>query len=98
MQESDIGTHIGRFLIQAKLGEGGMGAVYRAVDTTLDRVVAIKALHPALSADPHIADRFRAEARAQANLNHPNVATLFSFLVEDDHAMMVMEYVEGENF
>ena len=92
------GTSIGNYVIQGKLGEGGMGTVYQGVDSHLDRPVAIKVLHPALARDPSVAERFRAEARAQANLNHHNVATLYSFVAENDNAMMVMEYIDGETF
>ncbi len=91
-----IGAEIGPYRIDAKIGEGGMGVVYKAVDTQLGRPVAVKALSPQLSGNPELVERFRAEARAQARMNHPNVATLYAFLVQDGAAYMVMEYVEGE--
>ncbi|HVN04470.1 MAG TPA: serine/threonine-protein kinase [Bryobacteraceae bacterium] len=93
-----IGREIGNYRIVEKMGEGGMGVVYKAFDTQLDRVVAVKALHPQFSADPDLVERFRAEARTHAQMNHPNVATLYAFLAEDDVAYMVMEFVEGETF
>jgi predicted Ser/Thr protein kinase len=92
-----IGSQIGSYKILDKLGEGGMGVVYKAVDTSLDRVVAIKALSAELAHNPDLEKRFRAEAKAQANLNHTNIATLYAFLVQDGGAWMVMEYIEGES-
>ncbi len=93
-----IGTEIGSYRILEKLGQGGMGVVYKAVDTGLDRMVAMKVLNPDLSKNPDLVERFRAEARAQANLNHTNLATLFAFMVHQGTAIMVMEFVEGETF
>jgi len=92
------GTEIGNYRIQDKIGEGGMGTVYRGVEISLDRPVAIKVLNADLARNPEIVERFRSEARAQANLNHTNVATLYTFLLQDGNAMMVMEYLEGETF
>ncbi len=94
-----IGMEIGSYRILEKIGEGGMGVVYKAVDTGLDRFVAMKVLNPDLSKNPELVSRFRAEAKAQANLNHTNLATLYAFLVHSDGtAVMVMEFVEGETF
>lgn len=93
-----IGTEIASYRILEKLGEGGMGVVYKAVDTALDRMVAIKVLSSEFSRNPELVERFRAEARAQANLNHTNLATLYTFLVQDGNASMVMEFVDGETF
>ncbi len=93
-----IGKEIGNYRILEKIGQGGMGVVYKAVETHLDRVVAVKALNPEYSANPQLLERFRGEARAQAQLNHPNLATLYTFLVVDNIAYMVMEFVEGETF
>ena len=94
-----IGTEIGSYRILEKIGEGGMGVVYKAVDTGLDRIVAMKVLNPDLSKNPELVARFRSEAKAQANLNHTNLATLYAFLVHTDGtAVMVMEFVEGETF
>ncbi|MFI5090585.1 MAG: serine/threonine-protein kinase [Terriglobales bacterium] len=93
-----IGNQIANFRIVDKLGEGGMGVVFRAVDVQLDRPVAIKMLNADLARDPQVVERFRAEARAQANLNHVNLATLYAFLVDQGNAFMVMEFVEGETF
>ena len=90
------GSEIGSYRILEKLGEGGMGVVYKAVDTSLDRVVAIKVLNSDLSRVPELVARFRGEAKAQANLNHTNLATLYAFLTIEGSAMMVMEFVDGE--
>ena len=92
-----VGTQVGNYLIEEMLGEGGMGTVYRALETQLERRVAIKVLNADLARNPSIVERFRAEARAQANLMHPNVAVLYAFLVQDGRAMMVMEYIDGQN-
>jgi serine/threonine-protein kinase len=75
-----------------------MGVVYKAIDVRLDRPVAIKMLTAGLTDNPELVQRFQAEARAQANLNHTNLATLYAFLVDQGNAYMVMEFVEGENF
>jgi serine/threonine-protein kinase len=92
-----IGSQIGSYRILEKLGEGGMGVVYKAVDVGLERVVALKSLSAELAKNPSLEERFRAEARAQANLNHTNIATLFAFFVHEGTAWMVMEFIEGEN-
>jgi serine/threonine protein kinase len=91
-----IDTTIGNYRIDELLGEGGMGVVYRGTDLSLDRTVAIKVLNSDLSRSPELVQRFRAEARAQANLNHVNLATLYTFLVHEGRAMMVMEFIQGE--
>ena len=93
-----IGTQIGSYRILEKLGEGGMGTVYKAVDTALDRNVAIKVLSSDLAGNQELVERFRSEARAQANLNHTNLATLYAFVIQDGRACMVMELVDGETF
>src|SRR5580704_3710021 len=91
-----IGTQIASYRILEKLGEGGMGTVYKALDTSLDRMVAVKVLSSDLTGNPELVQRFRAEAKAQANLNHTNLATLYAFVIEGDRACMVMELVDGE--
>ena len=93
-----VGSQIGDYRIVDKLGEGGMGVVFKAVDVRLDRPVAIKMLPAELASNPELVQRFQAEARAQANLSHTNLATLYAFIVDQGNAYMVMEYVEGENF
>ncbi len=93
-----IGTRLANYLIQEKLGQGGMGVVYKAIDLTLDRPVAIKALPPELARDPGLVERFRHEAKALANLNHVNIATLYSLQEANGQYVMVMEYLEGIAF
>jgi serine/threonine protein kinase len=101
MGDSDstmIGRVIASYRILEKLGEGGMGVVYKAIDTDLDRLAAMKVLGADFSKNPELVGRFRSEAKAQANLNHTNLATLYAFLLHDGTAFMVMEFVDGETF
>src|ERR1700733_15518586 len=93
-----IGTQIGSYRITQKLGEGGMGVVYKAVDVDLDREVAMKVLSSDLTKNPDLVARFRAEAKAQANLNHNNLATLYAFMLHEGTAYMVMEFIDGQTF
>ena len=74
-----------------------MGVVYKAVDVNLDRTVAIKVLSSELSRDPELIERFQTEAKAQANLNHTNIATLYNFINVDGNWLIAMEYVDGMN-
>ena len=87
---------IGNFKIIKKIGEGGMGDVYKGMDTMLEREVAIKSLKPELTSRKDIVTRFKSEAIALARLNHPNIATLYSFFRHDDQFFMVMEFVKGD--
>src|SRR5215467_5060526 len=91
-----INNVVGSYKVLEKIGEGGMGAVYKGVDLMLEREVAIKALRPELARQPDVVERFRAEAVTLAKLNHPNIATLYSFLRQGDDYFMVMEFVRGE--
>jgi serine/threonine-protein kinase len=79
-----------------KIGHGGMGLVYVAEDLALGRLVALKVLAPYLVQDPEIMERFRFEARSQAQLVHPNITMVYSFLVEDEQAFLVLEFIDGE--
>jgi serine/threonine protein kinase len=90
-----IGKVVGTYKITEKLGEGGMGTVFKGVDTMLEREVAIKMLRPELARQPEVVERFRTEAVTLAKLNHPNIATLYSFLRQEDDYFMVMEFVRG---
>ncbi|MFC1629387.1 serine/threonine protein kinase, partial [Gemmatimonadota bacterium] len=93
-----IGRIIGQYQIIDKIGEGGMGSVYKAEDTTLHRLVALKTLARSLSDDPESKERFAREAQAASALNHPNITTVFE-LVQDpekDSQLICMEYVEGK--
>lgn len=87
---------IGNFKILAKVGEGGMGNVFRGRDLMLERDVAIKSLRPELACYPEVVERFRTEAIALARLQHQNIANVFSFFAEDGQYYMVMEFVDGE--
>jgi serine/threonine protein kinase len=94
-----IGAEIGgRYRILAKLGEGGMGTVYRAEQISLKRKVALKLLKPELSEEPGLVRRFNAEAELAAKLNHPNTVTLFDFGQEPDGTLFIaMEFIEGRS-
>ena len=86
----------GRYRIEQKLGQGGMSAVYKAMDPNLRRVVAIKIIHSHLSNNPEFVRRFEEEAAAVAQLRHPGIIQVFDFNHEGDIYYMVMEYVPGE--
>lgn len=90
----EIGDRIGKYAVEARLGEGGNGTVYAARDAVLGRRVAIKLLHNDLVYDAQIAARFRQEAQAMAQLNHPNVVIVHDFVGEANHWAIVMELVE----
>jgi len=90
-----IGTRLGPYEVLAKLGEGGMGEVYRATDTNLGRQVAIKVLPEAVADDPERLARFDREARTLAALNHPNIAQIYGLERADGVTALVMELVEG---
>ena len=91
------GTRLGPYEIRDALGAGGMGEVYRARDTRLDRIVAIKILAPQLSSSPELKARFEREARAVSSLNHPHICHLYDVGEHDGEAYLVMEYLEGES-
>jgi predicted Ser/Thr protein kinase len=90
------GTRLGPYEIQAPLGAGGMGEVYRARDTRLDREVAIKVLPANLSPDPSLKQRLEREAKAVSKLSHPHICTLHDIGHQDGVDFLVMEYLEGE--
>jgi eukaryotic-like serine/threonine-protein kinase len=90
------GTKLGPYEIQSPLGAGGMGEVYRAKDTRLDRTVAVKILPSHLSDDPDAKQRFDREARAISSLNHANICTLYDVGHQDGIDFLVMEFLEGE--
>jgi hypothetical protein len=90
------GTKLGPYEIAAPLGAGGMGEVYRARDTRLDRTVAIKVLPAHLSSNPARRQRFEREARAVASLNHPHICVLHDIGTQDGVDFLVLEYLEGE--
>src|SRR5271167_1769339 len=90
------GTKLGPYEIQSPLGAGGMGEVYRARDTRLERIVAVKILPSHLSEDPEAKQRFDREARTISSLNHPNICTLHDVGHQDGIDYVVMEYLEGQ--
>ena len=97
MSGSLVGTRVGSHEVTAKLGEGGMGEVYRATDTRLRREVAIKVLPPAFTADPERLARFEREAQTLAALNHPNIAAIHGLEENNGTQALVMELVDGED-
>ncbi len=92
----ESGTKLGPYEIHEQLGAGGMGEVYRATDTRLDRTVAIKVLREHLADDPESRERFKREAKAVSSLNDPHICALYDVGEQDGTHFLVMEYVEGE--
>jgi serine/threonine-protein kinase len=90
-----IGRVLGNYRLVERLGEGAMGAVYKGIDLMVEREVAVKMLRPEIARQPEIVARFHAEGVTLAKLNHPNIATLYSFFREGDEFFMVMEFVAG---
>ncbi|HUE87462.1 MAG TPA: protein kinase [Vicinamibacterales bacterium] len=90
------GARLGPYEIVSELGAGGMGEVYKAVDTRLDRTVAIKILLETLAVDAQSRERFKREARAISQLTHPHICTLFDVGEQEGTAFLVMEYLDGE--
>ena len=94
-----IGRNVSHYQILEKLGEGGMGVVYRAHDTRLDRVVAVKIVHPDAAASRQRRERFAREARAASALNHPHIVAIHDIDRDSsegaDRDFIVMEYVDG---
>ena len=90
------GTQLGPYQIESPLGAGGMGEVYKATDTRLDRTVAIKVLPEHVANDPDLKQRFEREARTVAALNHPHICTLYDIGKEGETDFLVMEYLDGQ--
>ena len=91
-----IGQTISHYKITAKLGEGGMGVVYKAEDTRLDRIVALKLLAQDLMRDEENRKRFLREAKAAAGINHPNVCTVHEISDFEGRDFLALEYIDGE--
>jgi predicted Ser/Thr protein kinase len=87
--------NIGHYEVIDLIGDGGMGAVYRARDPRFDRLVAIKVLHPQFQRDPGVVERFKSEAVIQAKLNHPHIVTVHDFIADETTLAIVMEHIEG---
>ena len=93
----ETGKKLGDFLVQAELSKGGMGTLYHAIDTMLNREVTLKVIHQKFANDSKLINKFKNEAITQAQMNHPNIVTLFSFVRINKLYIIVMEYIRGIN-
>ena len=94
---NELAPHFPQLEILVQIGHGGMGVVYKARQTELDRIVALKILRPNVSSDASFAERFQREARTLAKLNHPNIITIYDFGRKDGLFFFIMEFVDGTN-
>ena len=92
----NVGENIGPYRIVDKLGQGGMATVYKAYHASLDRYVALKALHPAFNEDKSFASRFQREARVVAKLEHPNIVPIYDYAEDESRPYLVMKFIEGD--
>src|SRR5271154_1813909 len=94
--ESFVGQTVSHYAFLEKLGAGGMGEIYKARDSRLNRIVAVKVLAPGKTRDPERRRRFIQEAQAASALNHPNIITIHDILLEGETQYLVMEHVAGK--
>ncbi len=92
-----VGSRLGHYEVTAKIGEGGMGEVYRARDTKLDRGVALKVMPQAFTDDPGRLARFEREAKVLASLNHPNIGRIYGLEEAEGTKALVLELIEGRD-
>ena len=97
MSDEGLTVFNGRYELLRRIARGGMADVYLARDASLDRQVAVKVLFPEFANDPSFVERFRREAKAAANLNHPNIVGIYDWGQEQGTYYIVMEYVVGRN-
>jgi len=93
----ESGQLLAHYKIIERIGKGGMGEVFRARDTKLDRDVALKILPPEFANDADRLARFKREAKVLASLHHPNIASIFGFEIDAKHPFLIMELIEGED-
>lgn len=89
------GRVVGKYIIDDLIGEGGMGAVYKAHHQSIDRKAAVKVLSPQFSKNPHLKERFKNEAATMARLNHSGIVTLYDYVEEGEEAFLIMEFADG---